>query len=382
MPSRVSVSLFYLCFYGALGSLGPFLYLSYRRHGLSAPQIGIVIAVAHVMNLISAPIWGALNDTPSVRCRIPLLSVACLGAGPSILVLQAAHGFFPTIAAVILWGFFAGPIISLADAATLAILKGDRHTFGRVRVWGSVGTVAASLLIGIVGEQVGISIMFPVYVGLLILCVGLALLLPRTGNPRHTKPTGGTLHRLVGSGFFVFLCAILLLDTANMMWRTTYALHLDDLGLGVGLIGGFFALSSLVEIPLVALSREWLGRHGAGRAMVTAFSTYVLLWLGWSMVQSGPVVLALAIIHGFSFAVLQVAAVVRINELVPATHLGLALGLYAASSRGVGSVLGSLSGGALYDNVGGSSLYILSALLGLIAIGILTRLPRIQRGAV
>ena len=119
IPGRARAAMFYFCFLAAIGATAPFLYLVYRQHGLTPFEIGIAIAVAHVMNFVTAPIWGAVNDLRLQKNGFPLLSIACVGAGLAILLLNFAYGIIPILAAIIIWGFFAGSIISLADAATI-----------------------------------------------------------------------------------------------------------------------------------------------------------------------------------------------------------------------------------------------------------------------
>ena len=87
----------------------------------------------------------------------------------------------------------------------------------------------------------------------------------------------------------------------------------------------------------------------------------------------------LALLHGFSFAIHQVAGVVYMSEVSPPEYAGLTQGAYGSFSRGLGSILGSLIGGSLYQYIGGASLYRLSTILGLLAVGFLLLLPLATR---
>jgi MFS family permease len=73
-------------------------------------------------------------------------------------------------------------------------------------------------------------------------------------------------------------------------------------------------------------------------------------------------------VHGLSFATYQVAGVVYMGEVSPPAYAGLTQGLYGSFSRGLGSILGSLIGGALFTQIGGPWLYRLSMGMGVLSL--------------
>jgi PPP family 3-phenylpropionic acid transporter len=378
IPARARAGAFYLAFMAAGGAVYPFLYLLYRRHGLTAPQIGVAIAVAHVMNFLVSPALGAASDLLQRRGGPSLLALACLGAGPAILLVQAARGLAQTLGAVVVWSFFSGGILSLADASTLRMLGQDRHVYGRVRVWGAVGSVAASWAAGQLGDRLSLEWVFPINTALLLICAAVAATLPKVRYATTSPYKGEALRLLRHPRVALFLASVVLIGVGYMGWRGTFSLYLDDLGGKAGLIGTFYALSSLVEIPVIASSRRWLGRLGARRSLLVAFSVYLALWLAASGIVRPQAALALALLHGLSFATYQVAGVVYMGEVTPPAYAGLAQGLYGSFSRGLGSILGSLIGGALFARIGGPWLYRLSMGMGALALGCLLVIQSVQ----
>ncbi len=361
----------------ANGAIGAFLYLLYRQHGLAPSEIGLVIAMTHVMNFVVSPTWGAASDAMERRRGPSLLMIACLGAGPAILLVQAAYGLLPMVLAVVVWGFFGGSIISLADAATMRMLDNDRNAYGRVRVWGSLGAVIASLVAGQLGNRMGMGIVFPFYALMMLLCALLALSFPRARYTSKRSFTSAMLKLMRHPRVVFFLGAILLIGAGYMNWISTFSLYLNDLGASPGLIGAFYGLSSAVQIPVQATSAKWLGALGARRSLIVAFAVFVAFWLGCSFLSfSGPqLAIPLALVHGLAFGVYQVAGVVYVSEVTPAEHAGLAQGAYGSFSRGLGSILGSLTGGFLFQSIGGGSAYRISALVGLLSLACLWLIP-------
>ena len=76
---------FYFLFFGAVGSLFPYLAVFYKQLYLSAQQVGFLIGVRPFIQMLAGPLWGALADTYNVKKIILLLSIAAwLGTNYSI----------------------------------------------------------------------------------------------------------------------------------------------------------------------------------------------------------------------------------------------------------------------------------------------------------
>ena len=66
---------FYFLFYGAVGSLLPYLAVFYKQLYLSAQQVGFLIGIRPFIQMSTGPLWGALADTYNVKKGILLLSL-------------------------------------------------------------------------------------------------------------------------------------------------------------------------------------------------------------------------------------------------------------------------------------------------------------------
>ena len=66
---------YYYFFYGALGSLFPFLNLYYRAIGMDPWQIGILGGIRPLIALLFAPIWSYLANKYKIRKAILVWSL-------------------------------------------------------------------------------------------------------------------------------------------------------------------------------------------------------------------------------------------------------------------------------------------------------------------
>ena len=178
----------------------------------------------------------------------------------------------------------------------------------------------------------------------------------------------GMKHLLNDGRTVLFLFSVFLLAMGYMGWRGTFSLYLEDMGANPGLIGTFFAISSAFEIPLVAASSRWLGRWGARASLLVSFSVFIILWIGCSLIQQPSLALPLALVHGFSYGIYDVSGVVYTGQIAPSGYANLAQGAYGGITRGLGSIIGSLTGGYFFQNIGGANAYRISALLGFLAL--------------
>ena len=145
-PSLVWSKAFYFCFYAAAAALLPFLALYYEGLGLSGRQIGLLAGISPLVGLVAAPLWGALADI-SRRHKL-IWTITIVGAITMALVLSQISYFLLLIPTVIVFAFFASPIIPLADSAVMALLAGRKDQYGRQRIWGAIGWGIAAPLIG------------------------------------------------------------------------------------------------------------------------------------------------------------------------------------------------------------------------------------------
>ena len=85
----VVYKLFYFLFYGAVGSLFPYLAVFYKQLYLSAQQVGFLIGIRPFIQMATAPVWGAIADTCNVKKTILLISIATwLGTNYSISLVR------------------------------------------------------------------------------------------------------------------------------------------------------------------------------------------------------------------------------------------------------------------------------------------------------
>src|SRR5437660_564684 len=72
------------------------------------------------------------------------LAFSMLMAGLAILALKWTTDFWPFFALMLVHSLFYVPTISITNSIAFANLKDPQHEFGQVRLWGTIGWIAAS----------------------------------------------------------------------------------------------------------------------------------------------------------------------------------------------------------------------------------------------
>jgi PPP family 3-phenylpropionic acid transporter len=368
-PER-SIPVLFLLFGFVVAAFFPFIALFLDARGLSAGDIGFVLAAMALARIAVNPVWGHIADTSLGRRRA--LQIGSLGAAVAAVGLFYAQGL-PTIAGVAcVFAAFqttTGPNI---DAIALTHLGDERmHDYGRIRAWESLSYAFACLSLGFLLQAVGVRWSMPVFaissLGVMLWASTIALDRPDRVHGEHGRlGTVGTLFRTV-PGFWVFLIALLLLWTGfNAAWNFI-ALKIEAGGGGPLLVGIGTALGGTIEVPTMRVSSRLQRRFGLRRVFVAGCVVYATGFLLWGLIESPRVVSALTMFEGVGFALLFTTTVIVIGRMVPPALYSTGQSVAMTAGFGLGPILGAGLGGVAYDSFGPVVLYSAASALTLCA---------------
>ena len=233
---------FYFAFFGAGASLSPFLALYYQSLGLGGEQIGLLRAIPSLFTLLVAPVWAGLADATHQHKR--LLVLAMSGTLSMAGLMYLARSFWGLVPVVMLYAVFAAPVMSLVDSSVVAMLKGERARYGRLRLWGAVGWGIMGPLVGVLVERYSLGWAFT--------ATGCCGRRPAAGG-RHAH-SGGPAEASYWSGFrqlarnrgwLLFLTTMFLFTAGRSTLDGFLFLHLD--AIGCLKLDGLFAGRGLAE---------------------------------------------------------------------------------------------------------------------------------------
>lgn len=348
--------LFYFFYFAAIGCLTPFLNVYFARLGLTGAQIGWLSSVAPLIALTANPFWGAVSDRWQVHRWV--LALCAFAAGLVSLLYLAVDSFWPLMAVVVVLSFFRTPIGSLVDSAVIDLVRRVGSSYGHQRMWGSLGFVLVTLVLGRLIGADDLQIAFWLH-GLLlaVVCTGLGLRLPVAGQDgRISLPAG--LRRLAAQrSYMTFLGAMALLGLGTSSYVNFLGLHMLELGGSEAMIGLAWAVNGMAEFPMMLFGGRWFGRVPHGRLIQFGFAGYALVWVLMAVVTEPLALVVCSALNGVCYGTVWVAAVTYAGESAPPGLSATAQALIGAAQSGIGWSLGSVMAGYLWDFQGGTAVF-------------------------
>lgn len=339
---------FYFFFYGASSVLIPFLTLYYESRGLTGRQIGILTGIVPIVTLIGASLWSAIADATKRHKTILMMAIVCTWF--SVLALSRAQSFAQLIPIVVIYAFSFSPIVPLVDNSVVALLGREKQGYGRVRVWGSYGWGIVALAAGYILDWAGLSWLFVVYLAIFACLIWVTIQLPvQPAELAGTFRSGfGTLMR--NRPWILFLLVSLACGMSLSLFLNFLFLYLDMMGASGAILGYSLTLSTISEVPIFVLSQRMLKRWNTQLLIGVALLAFIIRAFAYVAMTAPWQVLLISLLHGPSFGVMWLAGVQYADDIAPAGLGATAQGMFGGVVMGLGSALGALIGGVLYDS--------------------------------
>ncbi|MDQ6988244.1 MAG: MFS transporter [Mariprofundaceae bacterium] len=372
-----SIRLFYAAYFASMGLLLPYFPVYLKHLGLNELWVGILVAILAAAKIFSPPLAGLLIERYQLNTRRFLWLTACLSTiAAAALLLNLSLTWM--MLSVFLFGLLWASILPLTDGVSLIVAEVSMIHYGRLRVWGSLGFVLASLLGGwyMVGENIT---HFP-WILCALLCVATfaAIGFPNLNDLKHhpsqqqpSKRNPQALKWLLFTGFCM--------QASHGAYYGFFSLYMLDAGYSGSEIGLFWMLGVLAEIilmwywskPIQQVSPVWL----LGLCLLLA----ALRWLGLALTTSMFAIILLQLLHAASFAAFHIAAVAWVRNFAGQSRQTSAQGWYSAIGFGLGSTLGILLCAYIVQHYGYAQAFLTCAGFALLGFSGIWQLQRATR---
>jgi PPP family 3-phenylpropionic acid transporter len=366
------LSAYYFFYFAFIGAFSPYFTLYLQSLAFSAWDIGVLMSLMQLMRVLAPNLWGWLADrlgakTPIVR-GAALMSLAGFSC---FFFAQSFAGFFIGMA---LLTFFWSAALPLVEALTFTHLGAQASRYGAIRLWGSVGFIAAVLGLGWLLERLPLAAILWVSVAILGGILACAMVLPEKREDRHEtdrQPIGDILRRREVKALFA---ACFLMSAAHGALYVFYSIHLVSRGYGTTLVGFLWTLGVVAEIVVFLYLPRLFHRFSLRAILLFSFACAVarFLMIGWG-VEWLAVVLLAQLLHAATFGAYHASAVAAVNRWFVGRHQARGQALYGSLTFGAGGMLGGLLSGWSWDAVGAGLTFTLSAAFALAGMIILWR---------
>jgi PPP family 3-phenylpropionic acid transporter len=381
--ARVSLSwrlgFLYAALFLVVGCYLPYLPVWLKWRTLAADQIALLLAMPLYIRIVFTPAISFMADLLGSRRGIVI--VLAWGSLVSFVLLWMSDGFWQMLLAIALLAINWTTIMPLVETIAISGIRKIGLDYGRVRLWGSLTFIGASLGAGIVIQFWNAGAVLPMLVIFTALLVLSAYLVPRDLDARRqTAPVRRLRLRhalaLARAPLFVlFLVAAALIQGSHALLYAFGSLHWRAQGFTGGTIGALWSIGVIAEVALFAVSGRVMTYVGSTQLMVLAGGSAVLRW---AVLAFDPPLWATGMVqtlHAMTFGASHLAAIHFLTHALPEDRSATAQGLYAAVVAGL--VLGSVTVacGPLYETFGGRAYaaMVLLAGMGTVAAALLRR---------
>lgn len=343
------LSFLYAAFLAVIGIQQPFWPVWLAGRGLSAADIGVLLALSIGIKVVSAPAVAHLADRSGERKWLML--VFSVVAVASFAVFAVASGFWAILAVSVVYFAAWPPIVTLAESVTMKAARLGQLDYGRVRLWGSlsyiVAAAAAGQVLAVKPSEAIYWLILAVQVFAFISCCAI----PDLREPKATTARLPVLAVLRQGGFARFILACGLIQTSHGVYYAFSTLAWQAAGYSEAVIGALWAEGVLAEVVLFAFGIGLIRRIGPVRLLVIAGAAAAVRWLGTGLTEALPALAVLQLLHAFSFGAAHLAAMHYIAKEIPADLSASAQSLYSGLVWGLFLGIGLLAAGLLYEAV-------------------------------
>ncbi|NVK33101.1 MAG: MFS transporter [Rhodobacteraceae bacterium] len=339
--------LFATHFFG-FGFYLPYFPFILESGGLSVTQVGVVLGASTIARIIANPLMTALSDHAGRR-RLSIFIYSVIGS-LFVVLFALTDGYWAALLTVSGLLIFWSPIVPLSDAYAISASRTHALDYGKMRLWGSLGFIAANLLGGwIIGSHGTVPLL--VMLGLGVLSTGLvAVILPPQG-PKGEEPVlagkDQKPHFLAEPKFLIILIVIGMLQGGHAAYYGFATLYWSAAGLSQFYIGILWAIGVAAEVALFMFARRLQLRMGPQVFLLVAALSGALRWTLFPLADGPVAAIAIQCLHCLTFAAGHLGAVAYISRIVPEKWSATGQGFMAASN-GIQLAIGMAICGPLF----------------------------------
>jgi PPP family 3-phenylpropionic acid transporter len=365
-----NLSRFYFIYYFFVGAFVPYWGLYLKSEHFSPADIGILMSLFQISRIFAPNFWGWLADHTAKRV-IWIRLTALLGMLGFTLVFWA-HGFWALFFVMAALSLFTSSTLPLSESLTLAHLATTNGHYSRIRMWGSLGFIVASIVLGYATDTFGIKSMLWFVLGVQVILFALTFKLPEAQITPHVHDHFNIWQVVKQPNVIALLVGCALMVTAHGVLYNFYSIYLEKHGYSKSAIGLLWSVGVVCEIGIFMLMPKIMARFSLKQILLVSLVLAVIRFsLIGAAVDHVVLIIVAQTLHAATFGSFHAASVEVITQYFNGRHQAKGQAIYNSVAYGVGGTLGGLAGGYGLQYLGGQATFSYAAafpLLGFLVI--------------
>jgi MFS transporter, PPP family, 3-phenylpropionic acid transporter len=369
---------FYFFFNAALSIIYSFLPVYLKSLGYSGTEVANIMVIDSVIGLLGISIlWGWISD----HTQKPALMLKILAFGVAISFFPILTGqYYLILLGYIIFGLFSNPIGGLADSLAIKTAEAKGIDFGKIRVWGSIGWLGATLAVGFIlaAKATNISVhsfsdlieifkfMFagkdinwnnPVVIMLIIGGFGMTFVsalgfkkqkIEKKSDAEKPKLSDIKLI-LKNSYFLVFLLVVIVHIICLRSYYFSFGIHVQSLKLSPTILSIAFSVGTLAEILAFTFFGKLRKYFSLEVIIAVALALSLARWILVANTSSPMFIIGLQVFHAASSGLFIAAAVSLVAEAAESKLLVTYQQVYNYTMA-IGNLIGTYVAGMVFDH--------------------------------
>ncbi|MBF7072469.1 MFS transporter [Glaciecola sp. MH2013] len=358
------ISLTYFFYFGQLGVFIPYVAVFLDGRGLSSEEIGSLLAIVTLTRVLGPNLWANVADRTGRGADI--LRFGCLLGFLAFNAIYFTNSFWGLTFAFGLMMMFWTAVLPQLEVITVNATKTTKGGYGAIRLWGSIGFVALSLVVGSLLDYFSSDVivvcssvtLFALYLASLFIASPSKL---EHSNTSHSASSNW--QEACKLPFIIFMLSASLLQMSFGSYYNFFALYMVDLDYSGKQTGLFISIGVVAEIAIFLVATRVISRFGVKWIMLISMLLTTCRWLTLALLPEYlSAILLSQTLHAFSFGMTHAASVHFLHHYFCAEFQSRAQALYVSIAFGVGGAIGSyISGKTWLQGEGAEFSFMLSA---------------------
>jgi nucleoside transporter len=328
--------------------------------GFSGAQFSLIYSLLPLATIIAPFIAGQVADRYLASQKV--VAGLQLAGGVFLILIATTTAYGTMVWLMLVYCLLYAPTLALTNSIAFINLQNSEKEFGKIRVWGTIGWIAAGYLLTLwrIGAQSASGLAFKgdmlLLAGIFSLIMGIqAFTLPHTPPRKEgVKPWAflEALKMMKDRNFLIFIIIAFVVATELMFYYILTAPFLTSEKIGVSstILPWVMTIAQVAEIFVLAFLLPYLiSRIGIRKILVLGILAWPLRYIIFAIGQPSWLVIASLALHGFCFVFFFTAAFIYVDTIAPRDIRHSAQSLITLVTYGVGNYIGSLFAGWVHD---------------------------------
>ena len=357
----LGLSSFYLFYFALVGIYIIFLPKMLIGIGYDAIEIGALFSASPLMRFIMPFIFRRYGGLNSKTYLISLIATPI----STILMFIFLDNFYLLFLMNLVYGASMGIILPFVDTYALKII--GKESYGRVRLWGSIGFMLIALWLGKELDSINEAMGYLTIMALLTTISGWSIGKRESQNKESISniPLDSNRDTISLSRYWAFWIGTLLMQVSFGGFYNFFTIYETAHGISLEVTSWLWSFGVICEIVMLYFQGPLLKKIDLIKLI--EFTTFVTA-IRWLILWIYPDSLVMAFVsqsfHALSFALYYTASIAYIYELY--TNKRLAQQFFLGISFGLGGALGAVIAGWIYDSFK-SELFLIEALIAMVS---------------